>query len=166
MMNPTGTHGSHPDTEGEPIQIFQNLPAIELEAGELADMKRSVHELLRSKAIDAEASAEAPSLPDRDRSRGTFLRRLRAASSSAVPSSALRLAAAFGGVVLAASLLVPSFAPQPLAVSAQGPGAAYLPSRAELAAVEALPLVENLGSDIELIQIEDDEMSVVVAAIQ
>ena len=159
--------------EGEPLTFFQDLPRIDLGADDLADMKRSVHELIHARAVEAaieEGHGGVPSV-SRRRTDGMrarirpFSRWLRTVSSSA----GLRVAAAFAAVVLTTSLLVPSFAPEPLQV-AQAPLVASTPSSADLAAalaeIESLPLVENLGSDAELIQIEDDEMSLVVAAIQ
>ena len=153
-------------SEGEPLGLFQNLPAVDLgdwEMGEqdLADMKRSVHELIHARAVEAAIDPSTPSRP-----RGTSSTPSSTFAAISTPMSAtLRIAAAFGAVALATSLLVPAFAPQPLRVGS-APIAAYAPTRAELAVVEALPLVENLGSDTELIQIEDAEMSLVVAAVR
>lgn len=164
-----------PMDEGEPLPIFQTLPEIDFGADEMADMKRSVHELIHARAVEAaideshDAAAETDPedvtpMPAR-RWSWRIPRRLKGASASA----GLRVAAAFAAVALATSLLVPSFAPQPLQV-AQSPGVDSTSARIEwaaaLAEAEALPLVENLNSDAELIQIEGDGMSVVVAAIQ
>jgi hypothetical protein len=157
-------------TEGEPLGIFQNLPAADLgdwQLGEqdLAEMKRSVHELIHARAVEAAIDPSTQSRPRRAGSTSGSTSGSRSVSRSVSRSATLRIAAAFGAVALATSLLVPTFGPQPLRVGSS-PFASYAPTRAELAAVEALPLVENLGSDIELIQIEDAEMSLVVAAIR
>ena len=170
--------------EGQPLPIFQNLPELEFGADELAGMKRSVHELIHARAVEAaieeghdaaEADHEdtapnpAPNSAPRRWARRIprQFRQLRFAQNT-VSSAGLRVAAAFGAVALATSLLVPSFAPQPLQV-AQSPvdsASTRIELAAALAEAEALPLVENLNSEADLIQIEDDGMSVVVAAIQ
>ena len=163
--------------EGEPLPIFQNLPEIDLGTDDLTDMKRSVHELIHARAVEAaieEGHGATALQPARRSSVSSWARRLprrlgktlgKVALEKVTVSAGLRVAAAFAAVALATSLLVPAFAPQPLEV-AGAPLLASGPTSAELAEIESLPLVENLGSAADLIQIEDDEMSLVVAAIQ
>lgn len=154
----------------DPLSLFQNLPTLELSAQDLADMKRSVHEMRRAKAIEAESTAATP-----PRRAG-----LRAGAWTAAfgrfadVSHALRVAAAFV-LLIGASSLLPSLGFQPMQVAQLDAAANYRgvydrvysgPSRAEREAADALPLVENVLGEPELIQIEDSEMSLVVAAIQ
>lgn len=168
------------DLHGEPLPIFQNLPEIDFGADELSDMKRSVHELIHARAVEAAIEEGHEDYENTDASEPSNVgprawvrripRRVRAARlREATASAGLRVAAGFCAVALATSLLVPSFAPAPLEV-AEAPRMASVPASFELSAAlaeaESLPLVENLDGATELIQIEDEEMSLVVAAIQ
>ena len=157
--------------EGEPLPIFQNLPDVDFGADELADMKRSVHELIHARAVEAaieEGHANPSAAPDRlSRDARTWARRVPRRLRATASAAGLRVAAGFAAVALATSLLVPSLAPTPLQVVEAPHGvSAGVELAAALAEAESLPLVENLDGDAELIQIEDAEISLVVAAIQ
>ncbi|MDA8017833.1 MAG: hypothetical protein MPN21_10340 [Thermoanaerobaculia bacterium] len=150
--------------ESEPLRIFQSLPEVEWDSQDLTDMKRSVHEMIRAKSVEAALDVEStPSMPKRVSELRHWLRV--ATSARVVSSQPLRIAAAFGAVAVTTSLLISSFSLQPIQVAPM-PLAASTPTSPELTSIEALPLVENLDSATELIQIEDSEMSLVVAAIQ
>lgn len=157
--------------DADPLLFFRRLPAPELDADELADVKRSVHELRRAKAIEAE-SAEPPSAAVRRR----WLERARATGRSAWRSPMLRLAAALVAAVLSVSLLLPALSTSPASSPAISPadpagalaavngsaGAVPAGSGALAEPMENLPLVENFSGDSELIQIETPDMSMVV----
>jgi hypothetical protein len=163
----------------DPLRLFQSLPTLELSAQELSDMKRSVHEMRRAKAIEAESTTAPPPRRAATGSAGILpaaFRRFTAGSTGrftawnagilpAALSRPLRLAAAFV-LLIGASLLLPTLGSQPMQVAHLTAGVPTYsgPSRAEREAAEALPLVENVTDEADLIQIEDSEMSLVVIA--
>lgn len=133
--------------EEDPLAIFHDMPAPQVSAGEVAAMKAAVAELRRARELArrsdelvSEVAAAAPV--------GRQSRRTKAPWRTAASVAALLLAALlFGG---------PGTAPPEQK-------AAIVPLKTLEGAASNLPLVEDLDpQQAELIQIEDDGMSLVV----
>lgn len=146
--------------EVDPLLLFQDLPQVEVDARDVAEMKRSVRELRRSREVESalEPKRTTPRLAaGRDSSRGRGLR-------------SWHLAAALATLLLGASLLLPSGESPETELHAVAGTMAPQPGFDEAAdetrlAADQLPLVVDLDGSNELIQIESAEISVVIASL-
>lgn len=146
----------------DPLLLFHEMEEVEVDAHEVAEMKRSVRELRHSREI--ESALEPGRTTSRNTSRGF---------SRGAGLRSWRLAAALAVLLLGASLLLPSArgpelrGPEPGVQEAAGIGAPQARNPVSETALDAaqLPLVEDLDGSKELIQIESAELSVVVASL-
>lgn len=144
----------------DPLAIFHHLPAPKTEAGELAAMKAAVAELRRARELarrSDEITGEFPSYsPDVAAPRAAAPRR--PSRSWRLPAAAALLLAGLVFFGIEGGPALP-FAPAPAATQA----ALLPPAAAPDGVASHLPLVEDLDPrQAELIQIEDDKMSLVV----
>jgi hypothetical protein len=130
--------------DDDPLAFFRSARTPTVATREVDDMKRAVAELRRVRTLEASSSRALP---------GSRLSRRRLWAVAAAVAAALVLTLSFGG---GAGL------PDPAAV----PALATVAVPALDAELTRLALVEDYGAGHELIQIEDDQLSLVIVVPQ
>lgn len=138
--------------EQDPLAIFHNLPAPRVSDGEVASMKAAVAELRRARELSRRS--------DQLVTEAELVAPLRAARVARLPRTAWRTVAAAAALLAVAVLFG---GPGRVSVSQDQNTLAAAPANVPDGAANHLPLVEDLDPlQAELIQIEDDGMSLVV----